>query len=403
MSYAEELNDIEALIAAHPEEAQALADLGAPQPASPPGPLDAMLASAEPTVHQAKDIGPVKKPIKPLQTYTADTLYGVTLERPPIIVPGMLPAGLTVLAAAPKRGKSWLALGLGISVAAGAPFMGVTCRQGDVLYLDLESRQYRVQDRLTKLLPGKGPARLHITHDADRLDADLLPQIEEWAGRVPEPALVIIDTLGRVKGGSKRGENAYEGDTRILGEVQRFAMDHKLAVMCIHHLRKSNGSEDDPFEKVTGSMGITGACDAVWMLNGKRGESVSPLSISSRDFEPAEIILEFKGGLWELQSTDSEAYRAEQEYRHSPVVRDVLRLMEATPSWQGTPAELLDTILDITHEAPGNGASAPVYCKELFRLCQQLYDRDLIHVYYTRVGRYHKRIIKIEKINPMGF
>ncbi len=40
------------------------------------------------------------------------------------IVPGYLPEGLTVLAGAPKLGKSWLALAWMVSVASGGITMG---------------------------------------------------------------------------------------------------------------------------------------------------------------------------------------------------------------------------------------------------------------------------------------
>ena len=44
-------------------------------------------------------------------------------------VPGLLPEGFGILAAAPKIGKSWLMLGLAISVANGTPFLGVPVGQ----------------------------------------------------------------------------------------------------------------------------------------------------------------------------------------------------------------------------------------------------------------------------------
>lgn len=171
-------------------------------------------------------------------------------------------------------------------------------------------------------MPGNFPERLWITHDAERIDVGLLDQLEEWCKEHPQTSLIIIDTLGRVKGGSKRGENAYEGDTRIFGELQRFAQQHKLAVLVVHHLKKSGGrGEDaDPVERISGSMGLTGVCDSIMMLDGKRGEAESTLSITARDFEQGEYVLRFEGGVWTLQSADMEAWREEQRYVRSGVV-----------------------------------------------------------------------------------
>jgi RecA-family ATPase len=60
-------------------------------------------------------------------------------------VPGLLPEGFGILAAAPKIGKSWLVLSLGLAVAMGTPFLGVPVEQRPVLYLALEDGKRRLQ------------------------------------------------------------------------------------------------------------------------------------------------------------------------------------------------------------------------------------------------------------------
>ena len=54
-------------------------------------------------------------------TFTAADL--MEEELPPVrwAVPGILPEGLSLLAGKPKLGKSWLALGLAVAKASGAP------------------------------------------------------------------------------------------------------------------------------------------------------------------------------------------------------------------------------------------------------------------------------------------
>lgn len=330
-------------------------------------------------IHPAKNIPVPEKRVKPLEAYSASSLYGVKLERPPLIIQNMIPAGLSVLAGAPKRGKSWLALAMGISVATGADFLGMGTRQGDVLYMDLESRQYRVQDRLKQLMPGSFPERLFITHDAERIDVGLLDQLEEWCAEHPATSLIIIDTLARVKGGGRRAENAYEADSRIFGELQRFAQRHKLAVLVVHHLRKSSarGEDSDPVERISGSMGLAGVCDAILLLDGKRGEAESTLSITARDFERGEYVLRFEGGVWALQSTDMEAWREEQAYVRSGVVRGLLALMKSLqpPEWKGTAAQLLEAMQGAS-DTPIGVYQAKHVSEELDRLAHKLYDRD---------------------------
>ena len=127
---------------------------------------------------------PQPRKIPELAVYQASELYGAKLEHTPMSVPNMLPIGLGVLAGAPKRGKSWLSLALALAVAGGKTFLGQQCRQGDVLYLDLESRKYRVQDRLAKLITGPAPPRLYIAHDAAPLGDELYAQLDGWCKAV---------------------------------------------------------------------------------------------------------------------------------------------------------------------------------------------------------------------------
>ncbi|HSH80063.1 MAG TPA: AAA family ATPase, partial [Herpetosiphonaceae bacterium] len=70
-------------------------------------------------------------------------------------VPGIVPAGLTILAGAPKMGKSWLCFDLAIGIAQGGSVLGgVEVEQGSVLYLALEDNERRLRQRLDKLLEG---------------------------------------------------------------------------------------------------------------------------------------------------------------------------------------------------------------------------------------------------------
>lgn len=352
-------------------------------------------------IQQAKATQPAPKTVKKLTVYHASDLYGKAIEKPPTIVQGMIPAGLTVLAGAPKRGKSWLSLMLAICVAAGNPFLGAQTTQGDVLYLDLESKQYRVQDRLSKLLVGRAPESLYITHESDRLEAGLVEQLEMWCQDVERPVLIIIDTLGRVKGSARRGENAYEGDTRILGDLQKFALQRNLAVVCVHHLRKSIADSGDIFERISGSMGITGACDSVMVLQGKRGDQNSTLAVSSRDFESTELIIGFDNGRWSLRSADSESWKEEQAYVNSPYVRAVIALAHRYHRWQGTSSQLAEEL--ITFGANAGDVEPRKVTAALMEMREKLHDREGVMIVPPRKQGKGRRIMEIVEVQKDGF
>ena len=358
------------------------------------------LAAGAPIGQAVPQAAPAPPVAPPLEIYRAAELYGKRIERPPVIIRGLLPAGLTVLAGAPKRGKSWMALKMGLCVAAGEPFLGMQTMQGDVLYLDLESRQYRIQSRLSKLLPGRAPEGLYVTHACQRLDEHLLEQLTAWVRSVEHPVLIIIDTLGRVKGGSRKGENAYENDTRIYGQLQEFAMKNRLAVVGVHHLKKAGMGDADYFERVSGSMGLTGVCDAVMVLDGKRGEEDSTLHVSSRDFEGMDLVVGFDNGCWRLKATDSEAYREEKAYTESPVVRGLIRLCEGRGRWEGSPTQLLEELQGL---APAPIDIRPTQMSiEISKVQARLCEQDGIQVSWRRSGP-KGRIVTLERVDPSGF
>jgi predicted ATP-dependent serine protease len=122
---------------------------------------------------------------------------------PPIkyVVPGVIIEGLTLFAGKPKIGKSWLLLHAAIAVARGGFTLGdIHCPEGDVLYCALEDNKRRLQSRTTKLIGLKDwPRRLIFRTEMPRLAQGGLDWIRDWITSVPEPRLIIIDTLATVR------------------------------------------------------------------------------------------------------------------------------------------------------------------------------------------------------------
>ncbi len=228
------------------------------------------------------------------------------------------------------------------------------CQQGAVLYLDLESRQYRVAERLEKLLKGQAPPTLHITHEAARIGSGLVEQLTTWCDGVSNPRLVIIDTLQKVKPLPKRGENAYDADYRILEGVQRFALTRGIAVVLVHHLKKGgNSASADPLERLSGSMGIPGTADTIYLLDGARDSKDATLSAEAREFERMSLAVRFEEGRWTCVGSDSESYRAEKAYRDSPIAQALLSLMASRQRWEGTARELVNDLYGESLDFPG--------------------------------------------------
>jgi hypothetical protein len=68
------------------------------------------------------------------------------------------------------------------------------------------------------------------------------------------------------------------------------ASETGVAIVIVHHLRKSAG-EVDPFEKVSGTLGLSGAADTVLILD--RDSQGATLYGRGRDIEEIETAVEF--------------------------------------------------------------------------------------------------------------
>jgi RecA-family ATPase len=91
-------------------------------------------------------------------------------------------------------------------------------------------------------------------------------RIREWVKSAPAPKLVIVDVLAKIRPlQTAKGQSEYEADYAAIQGLQKLAGEFGIALLVIHHLHK-NGSESDPFDKVSGTMGLSGAADTVLVL-----------------------------------------------------------------------------------------------------------------------------------------
>lgn len=269
-------------------------------------------------------------------------------QLPPVkwVVPELLPAGLSLLVAAPKIGKSWMALDLCLAVASGGPWLGHTTNQGAVLYLALEDSKNRLQSRIRLLLDGFTPPPEACTMrvQAPMLGAGLLEMLDGWLNEHPDAKLVCIDTFQRIRPPAGRNENAYFADYRACGQLQAWAMQHGICLLLVHHTKKGV-NPGDVFESISGSTGIMGAADTVLTITKKaRFAEEATLSITGRDVNAAEYIavLNQCTHKWELRGTVED--RERQDFQSSPAVKTIKELTAQGP-WQGTVTELADEVL----------------------------------------------------------
>nr|WP_296774958.1 AAA family ATPase [Rhodococcus sp. (in: high G+C Gram-positive bacteria)] len=221
------------------------------------------------------------------------------------VVPGVIPEGLSILAGAPKLGKSWLTFGIALAVAAGGRALG-SIPVGDprpVLLLALEDGHRRLQTRARHLLEGAPiPAMLEMAIKGTPLEIEA--HIIEWLERHTDAApLIIIDTLGKVMPNESTGESAYARDYRVIGKYKRLVDEHPGAgLVFVHHTKK--GAMGDFLESVSGTQGIAGAADSTLILTRPRQSSGGILAVTGRDVPENEYAMTSDSGRWNLDGKD---------------------------------------------------------------------------------------------------
>jgi len=264
-----------------------------------------------------------KRNSSPPRTFTAAELIATEFPEPRWVAEGILPEGLTILGGKPKMGKSWLTLELAVAATSGGYVLGTKpVTQCGALYLALEDTPRRLKSRLLSLLKGApAPPGLHLHTEWPRLDKGGLEALDTWLNEHPDVRLVIVDTLQKVRPSQTSSSGLYEQDYAVVSALKSLADQRGLSIIVVHHLRKAEA--EDPLEQLSGTTGLSGAADTIWILKRDRARADATLFVTGRDVDEQELALKFDAqiGSWTLLGP-AEDYRRSQERQR---VLDVLR------------------------------------------------------------------------------
>lgn len=287
-----------------------------------------------------------------LEIIDAETLLATPLPKTLFIVDNLLPQGLSIFCGASKIGKSWLMLDLAVKVASGEPLWGLNTHKCDVLYLTLEDTENRVQERLYKLVD-EAPPNLRITTASEKIGKGLEEQINMALKDFPRTKLIIVDTFQKVRniGGTVK-DGMYAVDYADVSALKDIADKNKIAIMFVHHLRKVKDI-NDPFNDISGSTGIAGAADTMFILSRSRNDKNASLLVSGRDINYQEFLLNFENCKWQLDKIKTTA-----EIEQEQIPTFILKLCDfiiQQSEWTGTATDLITAMGDT--ETPPNVVS----------------------------------------------
>jgi hypothetical protein len=168
--------------------------------------------------------------------------------------------------------------------------------------------------------------------------------VNSFLAKNPDTNLIIIDTLERVRD-TETDKNIYSCDYRDMTLLREITDKHSLTLLLIHHTRKL--SDPDPLNTLSGSMGLVGATDGVFVLEKEsRTSNKAKLTIANRDTEGFCFKLELDPETckWQFLGNDGgdsgEAEPAEEKDEFLLLLVDDFLKDE----WSGTATELSDAL-----------------------------------------------------------
>lgn len=196
-----------------------------------------------------------------------------------------------------KVGKTWLAVEMALAVASGRPALGhfATHAPGPVLFYGAEDDPPALRTRFEGVARARGVDLAHVpVYLLDvaelRLDrgAHLASLRATLEVREPKPRMLVLDPFVRMVG---IDENSSAEVSAVLGSLRTIQRDFGVAVVVVHHMRKSSGSSLG--HQVRGSGDFAAWYDSALYLTLKGDERV--LSASHRgapDPDPVRLRLE---------------------------------------------------------------------------------------------------------------
>lgn len=238
-----------------------------------------------------------------LTVYSAAKLAKENIQEIRWVIPDLLPAGMAILAAKPKKGKSWMCLKIAIACAQGGKVFGKRVNRSDVLYVALEDGKVRIRQRLLKLCGEDHgvPGNLLIA-DHSQLNAFCGANKEAWLRFLDSHKrvkLIVIDTIGRIMPQQGRNGNQYKHEYDFCSWLQKICIERNICILGVAHCRKA--SSLDPYDTVSGTLGLTAGADTIWVLSPSENSKASDiLHVTGREVASQELALKFKDGLWQI-------------------------------------------------------------------------------------------------------
>lgn len=204
--------------------------------------------------------------VEPLNVVNLGEIWDNMPAMKPVLIEGILRVGhKMLLVSSSKAGKTFALIELAIAIAEGRRWLGFSCKQGRVLYLNMELDEASFDDRMKRVYEAmeieyRHPENIDIVHlrgKAESLDK-LVPQINR-ALKEKDYVAVILDPTYKLGIGD---ENAAESVIQFTNAVDRIA-NNGVSIIYAHHHSKGQQGQKASMDRASGSGVFARDADAL--------------------------------------------------------------------------------------------------------------------------------------------
>lgn len=204
--------------------------------------------------------------VEPLPVVNLGAIWNDMPPLKPELISGILRQGhKMLLVSSSKAGKTFALIELAVCIAQGRRWIGFQCKQGKVLYLNMELDEASFDDRMKRVYEAMDPDYpqpenidiVHLRGKTESIDK-LIPQILRTANQ-KQYAAIILDPTYKLGIGD---ENAAEQVTKFCNAIDKLANTGASVIYAHHHSKGAQGAKSS-MDRASGSGVFARDADAL--------------------------------------------------------------------------------------------------------------------------------------------
>jgi hypothetical protein len=204
--------------------------------------------------------------VEPLSIVNLGEIWDDMPPVKPELIEGILRQGhKMLLVSSSKAGKTFALIELAVAIAEGRRWLGFRCKQGRVLYLNMELDEASFDDRVKRVytaleLSNPHQENIDIVHLRGKIETldKLVPQIVKTM-KTKEYAAIVLDPTYKLGIGD---ENAAEAVVKFTNAIDRIANAGASVIYAHHHSKGAQGNKAS-MDRASGSGVFARDADAL--------------------------------------------------------------------------------------------------------------------------------------------